>query len=90
MPSIRCRSSTANTFAAIFPLYLFRVTGHLLENDRADSIYQNAIFEMPAHGLGQDAPLDLPADSNHIVNTVPVRNVRDILGSGSARHRAPR
>ncbi len=69
----------ANSFAAIFPLYLFRVTGRLLEDDRADSIYQNAIFEMPTYGLGQDAPLDLAADSNHIVKTVPVRNVRDPL-----------
>ena len=34
---------------------------------------------MPAHGLGQDAPFDLPTDSNHIVHTISVGNMRDIL-----------
>ena len=51
----------------------------LLENDGADSVHQDPVFQVTAYGPGQDTALDLSTDTNHVVHRVPVRDVGDIL-----------
>jgi hypothetical protein len=43
-----------------------------LEHDRTYPLDQNAVFEVPAHRLGQNAALDFAADPDHIVHAVLV------------------
>ena len=48
-------------------------------------MHRHPVFQMPAHSLCKDATLDFSSDSNHIIHTISVRNMRNILvedGSG--------
>ena len=50
-----------------------------LEHDRAVSIHQYSILQVPTHGLSQHSPLHLPADTNHIVHAVTVGDMGYVL-----------
>ena len=47
------------------------------KDNRADPLHQHSVFEMPAHGLCEDATLYLPSDPDHIVHAIAVGNMGD-------------
>ena len=51
----------------------------LLEDHGAVAVNQDAILQVPADGVGEDAPLDLPAEADQVLYGVAVGDVGNVL-----------
>jgi hypothetical protein len=58
---------------------LSRGSSRLLKDDGPVPVYENAVFEVPPDGAGEDPPFDLAAEAHEVFDRVAMGDVGDVL-----------